>query len=88
MIKDDFARCEALCPEQRTQLRQIALALRREQVNTMEQLCWLFQNSPESLAGMRSIGEKRMKVIEQVYRAYQAEGCLAAAQRERREGIL
>ena len=85
MIKDDFARCEALFPEQRTQLRQIALALRREQVNTMEQLCWLFQNSPESLAG---IGEKRMKVIEQVYRAYQAEGCLAAAQRERREGIL
>ena len=88
MIKEYFARCEVRFPEQRAQLRQVSLALRREQIDTIEQLYRLFQNTPEALADIRSIGEKRLGIIERVCKAYEADCCPAAARQERREGVL
>lgn len=85
MIKDYFARCEARFPAQQAQLRQVSLALRREQVNTMEQLCLLFRSDPGALSAIRSIGTKRLGIIEQVCRQYEAD-CRAAAQHGRMEG--
>lgn len=83
MLKDYFSRCESKFPKQRAQLRQVSLALRREQVSTMEQLCQLFRDAPESLAAIRSIGGKRLIIIEQVCRAYEADCVSAAIQQER-----
>lgn len=87
MVKDFFMRCEDRFPEQRTQLRQVSLALRRERISTMEQLCRLFREDPEALAGIRSIGRKRLELIELVYRTYQADR-RPAEEKERREGAL
>lgn len=73
MVKDYFLCYEARFPERRAQLRQVSLALCRERISTMEQLCRLFREDPEALAGIRSIGRKRLELIELVYRAYEAD---------------
>lgn len=71
MIKEYFARCEEKFPEQRAQLRQVSLALRREQIDTMENLCLLCRNTPGTLTAIRSIGTKRLGLIERVCTQYE-----------------
>lgn len=88
MIKDFFAYCEARFPEQRSQLRQVSLALRREQINTMEQLCRLCRDDPGTLTAIRAIGYKRLELIQQVCAQYEHECCLAAPHDQRQEGVL
>ncbi len=85
MVKDYFARCEGRFPDKQAQLRQVSLALRREQVNTMEQLCRLCRSDPAALSAIGSIGAKRLGLIEQVCREYEADR-LAPAQNGRTEG--
>lgn len=88
MLKAYFACCEERFPGQRAQLRQISLALRRAQIDTMEQLCRLCRNEPGTLTAMRSIGTKRLKLIEQVCRQYETDFPPAVKSRtERLEGI-
>ena len=73
MIKDYFALGATRFPEQRTQLRRVSLALRREQIHTMEQLCRLRADSPEGLLSIRAIGAKRLGLIEAVCRQYESD---------------
>lgn len=71
MVKECFAACEQQFPEQRSELRRISLALRRNGVEEMEQLCRLISQTPQELLRIRSIGEKRLWLIAQVCRQYQ-----------------
>lgn len=71
MIKEYFARYEENSPEQRAQLRQVSLPLRRDQIDTMEHLCRLCRNNPDRLRAIRSISAKRLGLIEQVCRQYE-----------------
>lgn len=73
MLKDYFIACEACFPERRSQLRRLSLALRRERINTMEQLCHLQQTGPDALLALRSIGTKSLDLIEQVCNRYESE---------------
>lgn len=75
MIKAYFALCEADFPEQRSELRQIALALRRQRLETMEQLIYLYRNDPRTLANIRGIGQKRLQLIREVCRSYETDHC-------------
>lgn len=88
MIKEFFAYCEARFPEQRAQLRQISLALRREQINSMEQLCRLCRDDPGTLTAIRAIGAKRLELIRQVCTQYEHRSCQAAPNQQRQEGVL
>lgn len=87
MVKEFFLRCEDRFPEQRDAAAAGIPGAASEQVNTMEQLCRLFREDPEALAGIRSIGRKRLELIELVYRTYQADR-RPAQEKERREGAL
>lgn len=82
MVKEYFARCEQRFPQQRAQLRQVSLALRREQISTMDQLCRLCRTAPAMLAEVRSIGTKRLGLIRQVCTQYEADRAAAPGPRE------
>ena len=73
MVKDYFKACEKRFPKFQSELRRISLALRREQIVTMEQLCDLQKSNPEDLLAVRSIGEKSFALIEIVCAEYQFE---------------
>ncbi len=73
MVKDYFKACEKRFPKFQSELRRISLALRREQIVTMEQLCDLQKSNPEDLLAVRSIGEKSSALIEIVCAEYQFE---------------
>ena len=63
MVKAYFAACEPFFPQQRGELRRVALALCRGGVDTMEQLCALQRAGPERLLELRSIGDKSLPRI-------------------------
>ena len=71
MVKTYFAACEGQFPQQRGELRRIALALCRGGVDTMEALCALRRSGPGGLLEIRSIGEKRLGLIEAVCARYE-----------------
>lgn len=73
MLEDYFITCEDCFPERRAQLRRLSLALRRERINTMEQLCKLRQGGRSELLALRSVGEKSLELIERVCARYEAE---------------
>ena len=73
MLNDYFIACEACFPERRPQLRRLSLALRRERISTMEQLCHIQQTGPDALLALRSIGTKSLGLIEQVCTRYESE---------------
>ncbi len=66
MLNDYFIACEDCFPERRSQLR-------RERINTMEQLCHIQQTGPDALLALRSIGTKSLGLIEQVCTRYESE---------------
>lgn len=71
MVKAYFAACEPFFPQQRGELRRVALALCRGGVDTMEQLCALQRAGPERLLELRSIGAKSLPLIEAVCARYE-----------------
>lgn len=71
MVKAYFAACEPFFPQQRGELRRVALALCRGGVDTMEQLCALQRAGPEGLLEIRSIGTKSLPLIEAVCARYE-----------------
>ena len=71
MVKAYFAACEPFFPQQRGELRRVALALCRGGVDTMEQLCALQRAGPERLLELRSIGEKSLPLIAAVCARYE-----------------
>ena len=72
MVKAYYAACEPFFPQQRGELRRVALALCRGGVDTMEQLCALQRAGPETLLKIRSIGEKSLPLIAAVCARYEA----------------
>ena len=70
MVKSYFAACEPFFPQQRGELRRVALALCRGGVDTMEQLCALQRAGPERLLELRSIGAKSLPLIAAVCARY------------------
>lgn len=71
MVKAYFAACEPFFPQQRGELRRVALALCRGGVDTMEQLCALQRAGPEGLLEIRSIGAKSLPLIAAVCARYE-----------------
>ena len=63
MVREYFAACEGQFPQQRSELRRVALALCRGGVETMEQLCALQRAGPEGLLEIRSIGAQSLPLI-------------------------
>lgn len=72
MVKAYFTACEQAFPAQRAQLRRLALALGRDGVERMEQLCALQRAGPERLLELRSIGAKSLPLIAAVCARYEA----------------
>lgn len=70
MVKAYFAACEPFFPQQRGELRRVALALCRGGVDTMKQLCALQRAGPKGLLEIRSIGEKSLPLIAAVCARY------------------
>lgn len=75
MVKNYFSVCEVRFPGRRAELRRISLALRREGIGTMEELCLLRQEGGGKLLSVRAIGEKSLALIEQICTQYETE-CL------------
>lgn len=71
MVKAYFAACEPFFPQQRGELRRVALALCRGGVDTMEQLCALQRAGPERLLELRSIGAKSLPLIAAICARYE-----------------
>lgn len=71
MVKAYFAACEPFFPQQRGELRRVALALCRGGVDTMEQLCAMQRAWPEGLLELRSIGTKSLPLIAAVCARYE-----------------
>lgn len=71
MVKAYFAACEPFFPQQRGELRRVALALCRGGVDTMEQLCALQRAGPKGLLAIRSIGEKSLPLIAAICARYE-----------------
>lgn len=67
-----FARCEEALPRSRTELRRTALALRRNGVETMEELCLLQRQEPKQLAAFRDVGTKSLALIRAVCADYES----------------
>lgn len=71
MVKAYFAACEPFFPQQRGELRRVALALCRGGVDTMEQLCALQRAGPAGLLSIRSIGAKSLPLIAAICARYE-----------------
>ena len=71
MVKAYFAACEPFFPQQRGELRRVALALCRGGVDTMEQLCALQRAGPAGLLSIRSIGAKSLPLIAVICARYE-----------------
>lgn len=71
MVKAYFAACEPFFPQQRGELRRVALALCRGGVERMEQLCAMQRAGPEGLLEIRSIGTKSLPLIAAICARYE-----------------
>lgn len=77
MVKEYFAACRGAYPEQRAELQRISLALRREGIHTMDQLCALQRAGPDGLLAIRDIGEKSLALIARVCARYETGKAMA-----------
>jgi hypothetical protein len=68
-----FDQYEQARPECRSLLHRGSFALRRNGLETMEELCELCRSKPEQLAEVRSIGPQTLPLILAVCAKYQGE---------------
>ncbi len=71
VVKEYFIACEVWFPERKAELRRISLALRREGILTMEDLCARQRASPEQMTKIRDIGEKSAQLIAELCKQYE-----------------
>lgn len=71
VVKEYFIACEEWMPEKKTELRRISLALRREGILTMEDLCARQRAAPEEIVKIRGIGEKSALLTQAICRRYE-----------------
>lgn len=71
VVKDYFIACEERLPERKAELRRISLALRREGILTMEDLCARERASPARMTKIRNIGEKSAQLIAELCKQYE-----------------
>ena len=74
-IKQFFALCEEQTSLKRTELRRASFALRRNGVETMEELCRMMESSPEQLSSLRDVGTKSLELIKEVCFMYEQLEC-------------
>ena len=74
-IKQFFALCEEQTSLKRTELRRASFALRRNGVETMEELCQMMENSPAQLSSLRDVGTKSLELIKDVCFIYEQIKC-------------
>ena len=65
-IKNFFTLCEGQTSLKRKELRRASLALRRNGVETMDELCHMMENSPKQLSSLRDVGVKSFELIKEV----------------------
>ena len=70
-IKKFFVLCEEQTSLKRTELRRASFALRRNGVETMEELCQMMENSPAQLSSLRDVGTKSLELIKEVCFIYE-----------------
>ena len=71
VLKDCFIAYEEWVPEKKAELRRISLALRREGILTMEDLCAIQRASPEEIIKIRGIGEKSALLTQAICKQYE-----------------
>lgn len=74
-IKQFFALCEEQTSLKHTELRRASFALRRNGVETMEELCRMMESSPEQLSSLRDVGTKSLELIKEVCFMYEQLKC-------------
>ncbi len=65
-IKDYFSSFEGSFSSSKSELQRISVALRRENIVLMEDLCKIYRESPGEIAAIRNIGEKSMGIVTQL----------------------
>lgn len=73
MVKEYFISYEQKYPEQRSELRRISLALRRNGIETMPELYQMYRYNRKQLLQIRSIGEKSVQLIGKLCSVYEME---------------
>ena len=71
VVKDYFIACEERLPERKAELRRISLALRREGILTLEDLCARQRASSAQMTQIRNIGEKSARLIAELCKQYE-----------------
>ncbi|MEG0050515.1 MAG: hypothetical protein RR865_15270 [Clostridia bacterium] len=69
-IKEYFSLCEERMPHSCKELRHTSFTLRRNGMETMEELCWAQRYSPQTIAAMRGVGVKTAAVAKTVCDLY------------------
>lgn len=69
-VKEYFTRCEGQLSRSPTELRRTCFALRRNGVETMEELCRLLGQEPKKLSELRDVGAKSLAIIAEVCDSY------------------
>ncbi|MEG0273064.1 MAG: hypothetical protein RR622_07510 [Hydrogenoanaerobacterium sp.] len=70
-IRKYFRLCEERMPHSCKELRRTSFTLRRNGMETMEELCWAQRYSPQTIAAMRGVGEKTAAVAKTVCDLYE-----------------
>ena len=73
MVKEYFIAYEQQFPDQRSELRRISLALRRNGIETMPELYQMYRDNRKQLLQIRSIGEKSVRLIGKLCSVYEME---------------
>ncbi len=84
-IKQFFALCEEQTSLKRTELRRASFALRRNGVETMEELCQMMENSPAQLSSLRDVGTKSLELIKDVCFMYEQLKCTSVERNIKRQ---
>lgn len=71
VVNEYFIACEEVFPKKKAELRRVSLALRREGILTMEDLCAMQRASPEEIIKIRGIGEKSALLIAELCSKYE-----------------
>ncbi len=70
-VKEAFACYESYMPSEGAETRRVSFALRRNGIDTMEQLCGMRRGNPEALKTLRDIGPKRLMLIDKICQLYE-----------------
>lgn len=71
MLREYFSACEEIFLDKCPYLRKISLILCRNGIETMSELCRIYEQTPEKLLTFRSIGVQSLCLIGEVCRQYQ-----------------